>query len=161
MTRGGARYISLEVKIARFWKNVEQNGADLCWPWKRKCNKAGYGKGYFNGKYTSAHRIAFILSVGEVSDELHVLHRCDNRCCCNPKHLFVGTDKDNVEDALSKGRWPVGEKHSQHRLSTAQVVEIRTRFVNENLTKEELGMEYGVSGAMIGKIIRRERWKSV
>lgn len=154
-------YVSLNIKVRRFWHNVDVTDSDSCWNWKHSCTRGGYGKVKFNGRHTLAHRVAFELSRGPIPDDLNVLHTCDNRKCCNPNHLFLGTQADNVQDAVRKNRWPVGERHYAHRLTGVEVLEIRRLFDGGSVTKEELGHRFGVSGVMIGKIIRRERWKSI
>ena len=92
--------------VARFWAKIEkcENG---CWEWTGVRNWMGYGRVSRAGRITSAHRIAYELSVAAIPDGLSVLHRCDNPPCCNPDHLFVGTVRDNAKDAVAKGRYVV------------------------------------------------------
>jgi hypothetical protein len=99
-------------RLARnFAKHVDRSGGrHACWPWMGTRQSKGYGSVGFkcaDGKMRSflAHRIAYMLATGQmIMGELQVMHACDNRPCCNPRHLFVGSQSDNMRDALNKGR---------------------------------------------------------
>ena len=97
------------VELQRFWEKVQKKSGG-CWTWLGAKNNQGYGNFNVGGKFERAHRIAYCLSIGEVPAGLFVLHHCDNPSCVNPKHLFLGTQKDNMQDCLKKGRFPVGER---------------------------------------------------
>lgn len=92
----------------RFWSKVDQQGPDDCWPWLAATFRNGYGAfvvGGRKGSMTTAHRTAWELANEQrVPEGLFVCHRCDNRPCCNPRHLFLGSQEDNMRDMLSKGR---------------------------------------------------------
>lgn len=97
------------MKLENFHENVLQRGEDECWPWMRGTYKNGYGQltlGSYQDGYEKAysHRIAYELANGSFDKTLHVLHKCDNPICCNPKHLFLGTVAANMEDRWKKGR---------------------------------------------------------
>ena len=83
-----------------FWKHVKVGEKEECWPWIGGITGAGYGQCYFFGRYDAmgAHRVAWILSNGKIPSNLWVLHKCDNRSCCNPNHLYLGTPKQNQKD---------------------------------------------------------------
>lgn len=103
----------------RFWEKVDKNGPlpshapelGPCWIWKGARNKAEYGligiRGITGGRLRSslAHRVSYLLHVGDIPDGLWVLHRCDNPPCIRGKHLFLGTHQDNMRDAIAKGRF--------------------------------------------------------
>ena len=95
-----------EQTLKRFWDKVDK--ADGCWEWTAclKKGKKGNGYGFFwlHGKNFRAHRFSWIINFGNISDGLCVLHRCDNRRCVRPDHLFLGTVTDNNVDAIKKGR---------------------------------------------------------
>lgn len=92
-------------KNERFWCRVDKSGGeDACWPWLGPRFGGGYGQVYFHGRGQGAHRVAHLLGNGGLDSTLKVLHHCDNPPCCNPKHLFVGTAKDNSTDMVAKGR---------------------------------------------------------
>lgn len=106
----GHRVLPTQERIEnRFWANVDKRGEDECWPWKLRPGNNGYGLITFYGYKKTAHRVSYELHHGELPtlDGPHgacVLHSCDNRLCVNPKHLFVGTQGDNMRDMWSKGR---------------------------------------------------------
>jgi len=107
--------------------------------------------------------------IGKIPEGMFVCHRCDNRRCCNPSHLFVGTRKDNMADAVAKGRQASGEKLSllkrgdkSHlaKLTTAEVVEIRSMKLSGLKTKE-LSEIFNISRDNIRRIIRRDTWRYI
>jgi len=91
--------------MARFWAKVKIRGAGDCWEWQASKRRA-YGKIRIKCEYVPAHRVAWMLTHGEIPEGLCVLHRCDNPPCVNPDHLFLGTLKDNSQDMLRKLRRP-------------------------------------------------------
>jgi hypothetical protein len=95
----------------RFWNLVNIRGENDCWEWKASLDTKGYGQFNINGKMNGSHRIAWILTNGEISGNLNVCHHCDNPKCCNPKHLFLGTQADNMLDMMLKKRhWKWNQK---------------------------------------------------
>lgn len=88
--------------LCRFLGRVEVRGADECWPWLAALTGRGYGKFAIRNRVINAHRISFELFHGMVPEGLYVLHRCDNKVCVNPAHLFSGTAQDNTDDYWRK-----------------------------------------------------------
>lgn len=101
----------------RFWSKVDRGGGpDACWLWTAHKTRGGYGQLRVDGHQATAHRVSWELAHGPIppGHGYHgtcVLHRCDNPPCCNPSHLFLGTNADNMADMKAKGRQARGDTH--------------------------------------------------
>lgn len=145
--------------LNKFWGNVVFT--DDCWLWIGSRTKKGYGSYYAgNRRVEHAHRVAYKLAYGDYDPNLHVLHRCDNPPCVNPKHLFLGTNYDNVMDRVRKNRGsrPLGESNPNAKLSWAQVEEIRRR-VKGGESQNSLTKIFPVTSTMMSRIARELNWK--
>lgn len=146
----------------RFWDKVLIG--DGCWEWVAHKNNDGYGAIRYNRKMVKAHRLAWILTNGDIPEGLCVCHKCDNPACVRPGHLFLGTRKENMRDMAAKGRNYVpdvtGAKNPGAKLSVKQVQEIRARALAGE-TQAALGREFGLTQSGISNITRKNRWKHI
>lgn len=95
----------------KFWMKV--NYTETCWLWTGTRYPTGYGRVRFRGKWGGAHRAAWILMNGDLDPQMCICHHCDNPPCVRPDHLFIGTRKDNLHDAIRKGRWKPDPERSR------------------------------------------------
>jgi hypothetical protein len=98
----------------RFWSKVDIKDKDSCWEWISSVSSPGYGQFNYKGVHISSHRLSWILTNGEIPKDKNVLHKCDNRRCVNPDHLYLGTQSNNICDAITRGRGCFG-KHKIDR----------------------------------------------
>ncbi len=119
-----------------------------CWNWKGMMFQAGYGQFknmILNGRTPmAASRASWIIHNGPIKDGLFVCHRCDNRACVNPDHLFLGTQGDNMQDCSAKLRMNHGEDRPQHKLTGADVRQIR-RARQGGASWRSLATSFGVA----------------
>ena len=145
--------------IKRFWAKVSKDVEDQCWEWTAAKQTKGYGCVSVQGKIKLAHRVAYEISVGEIPDGKFVLHKCDNRCCVNPNHLFLGNHKDNMNDMVEKGRQAKYERNAKSKLTYEDVKAIKDLYAESRYSYRQLAQQFGVSIGYIGCIVREEYWK--
>lgn len=144
-----------------FWEKVDVRGEDECWPWKGKLSEDplhAYGRTRANGRIMIPSRAAWELTNGPIPPGLNVCHKCDNPPCCNPKHLFLGTDRQNHLDSILKGR--------QGKLKPHQIDEIRARYrpnkgCEHDGSGRALAEEFGVSRKQIYRIVHGKRYNDL
>lgn len=140
-----------------------------CWEWQGALSEKGYGvfnmgsRKEGNKRTIRAHRYSYMKYKGELG-ELLVCHKCDNRKCCNPDHLFLGTDEDNIRDMWAKGRQPpplvqLGSANNNAILDDVKVAKIKSLL--DTFNNKELGAMFGVKHSTISKIRTGRTWVHV
>lgn len=125
--RGEGQSYTPEQAEAIFWSRVNKDTPTGCWEYTGARDKWGYGDIQYLKKHVQAHRLAWRLLKGEPG-ELDVLHKCHRPPCCNPDHLYLGDDYDNIRDKVEAKRHQFGEHHCKAKLTEEQVREIRRDF---------------------------------
>jgi HNH endonuclease len=180
-----------EVLIERFYAGIEVKKDTGCWIWK-KGMRGNYGNTSLNRLPIATHRLSYELYNGS-AEGVFVCHNCpggDNPACCNPDHLWLGTNRDNILDSYNKGKGLKGDKHPQKydqtilkvgfkkwyaenpeirlgeknvaaKLTKSQVIEIRQLYATGEWSHPTLGKKYGVTHSTIGRIVRGEKWSHV
>lgn len=141
--------------------------SDECHEWSGNRYPNGYGFIRVSGRSVSAHRLAYEHFNGPIPAGMFVCHRCDNPPCCNPRHLFLGTPRDNALDMHRKGRARNGDRgkctgSKQHlaKLVEADIPEIR-RLYASGVSQQKIADIYGVSQVAISYAVIRKTWKHV
>lgn len=134
-----------------FWNRVKRG--PQCWEWQGVKSRLGYGK----LSRHLAHRISWQLAHGAIAEGMCVLHKCDNRACVNPAHLFLGTQSDNMADMVRKGRSTYGERNPQAKLNRRKVNEVRgLRKLGH--TYNYIAQKYDMSISRIACICTEKGW---
>lgn len=135
-----------------FWACVDRDGD--CWEWRGRHDEKGYGRIGFEGRLQRADRVAWLLSFGEIPEGMCVLHRCDNPACCNPDHLFLGSQADNVADRDAKGR---GARPPLQLPRFGQIAEeIRAEYARGLTTQDALAQRRRLSRRTVSDILNRK-----
>ena len=153
---------NLEEKL-RFNSIENENG---CWIWQGGKTNFGYGTiGIGNNKTELVHRLAYKFWDGEVSSDLFVCHHCDQPLCVNPNHLFLGTNQDNIDDKMYKGRAYTGvhkgELNVRSSLTDKQVKELKYDLFKRNMKQVDLCEKFGVSRDVVSSIFRGRTWTHI
>lgn len=185
----GVEIILNKAQVARFHAKVKKRGELECWDWQAARSKTGYGLFNVSGVMRLAHRVAYVVYKGAFPEYFCVCHSCDNPRCCNPAHLWLGTQSQNHRDMCSKKREPRGESHglvkapwkaahgdrngsrkyiermprgeanAAAKLNASSVREIRAMSESGRFKTNEIAEKYGVSRANVIAIHKRKTWK--
>lgn len=149
-----------------------------CWLWTRACMPTGYGEQRFRGTTHNVHRLSWMLFKGPIPGRLHVLHRCDIRRCFNPDHLFLGTNQDNTNDKIAKGRMRhghvygddhparkhpetyirYGEEHPRARITWDVARQIRS-LSRGGVKHSDIATMLGVNRGSVYAIVNNQQWR--
>lgn len=164
-----------EIDPELFWALVDIREPEECWEWKGVRNRNGYGVFRVGYRSCSATRISFYLTHKQDPLNLVVRHRCDRPPCANPEHLELGTQKQNMQDAVLRGRLnqgdkngtrtkpeskALGEQNGLSKLNAAVIVHMRERFAAGD-TCAALAKQFEVAGSLVARIIHGKLWKHV
>jgi hypothetical protein len=150
--RGGTLLCKTHALLERFWENVDVKGEEDCWLWNGSKTAAGYGVIYWSSDNTYAHRISIELDGRVIPARFHACHTCDNPPCVNPKHLFVGSPRDNMLDKVAKNRHTYGETHPAAKLTDKEVEQIRGLF-KDGVWQTDLAKTFNVHQSHISRIV--------
>ena len=137
-------------------------GFSDCWYWVGGVTTLGYGT---IPKWRVAHRFSWHLFNGPIPKGMSVLHKCDIRNCVNPDHLFIGTQNDNVQDMMRKGRHrcvpKLGEDNPMSKLDNEKVAMIREDLERKELSQNKIAKKYSVSPMTISRIKNKQLWSHI
>lgn len=152
----GKRFCSYKCMVVPIEKRFELriNRTETCWLWTGKSKtEFGYGRISYFGKPERAHRVAYILYVGKIPTGKHVLHTCDIPLCVNPKHLYIGSNKENGRDRSARNRIAIGENNPLSKYPNRLVSTIRKKFAIGTRVNEAMSVKYGLSRRHLKDII--------
>jgi hypothetical protein len=147
----------------RFWAkvNIVPNN---CWEWIAGKYYNGYGQFYDGKNKICAHRFSYKLAYGEIDQKLVVCHKCDNRSCVNPDHLFLGTQQDNIRDMYNKNRQVItslpGSRNGNVTLTESKVLEMRVLY-NNGTQIAEIARRFDTSETQTARIVKLQGWKHI
>ncbi len=146
------RHPDPHVRFMSKWVEDEVTG---CWIWQGSLNDAGYGRFAHDGRSNLAHRYSYQYFNGEIPDNAFVCHSCDTPACCNPTHLWLGSQADNMRDASQKGRLPTGSR--RYRGTPEHVVKLIRRLHEQGLRQKDVAARAGVCVGTVYRITSGHR----
>lgn len=129
-----------------------------CWIWQGSKHRQGYGNLNYKRIPSLAHRVSWMVHKGDIPEGVKVCHKCDITSCVNPDHLFLGTQKENVSDAIQKGKYSnrlIGKR--RNKLNHEQVQEIK-KLHCDGINRKDLEIKFSVSKTCIAKILTNRSW---
>lgn len=151
-------------RYGTFWDRLGPETKRGCMEWLGSRNRKGYGKITVNKRSFSAHRVALMLHLGlnSISPTLDVMHLCNNPPCCNPKHLKIGTRKENIRQSVSDGTHASNSTHPRWNAKLKQGdLKVIRHLLARGMTQAAVARRYGVDQSTISKAIktmRQSKW---
>lgn len=146
----------IDIPLKRFWAKVERRSNDECWEWTAAKKPSGYGHLKIQGRTERAHRISWTLHLGPIPGGMLVLHTCDTPSCVNPRHLYLGKDKENVRDMHGRGRNPK-QFPGRGRMTEADVAAARSRYAAGDPISH-IAKDLGMSCTAIRECVTGRTW---
>jgi len=152
-----------DTRYERFWSKIDRtpglgpNGD--CWLWIGCADEKGYGRFEFRRKKWFAHRLAWAFAKQAIPQE-DLLHSCDTPSCCNPDHLREGTQAENVQDAIDRGRFAIGSKSGVSVINEAIAAQVK-RHLGSGKSPKVVAEEIGIAKHIVQDIKRGQTWRHV
>ena len=147
----------IPITTERIEAKVEKIPEGGCWIWMGSTTVRGYGQLISHSRRHYAHRASYQAFIGPIPDGMNVCHACDNVYCVNPAHLFLGTQKQNLEDMARKGRSTIGERNPRSKLTEEDVSEIK-KHIDQGHHIYQIAKKFGVTTGAIYLIKQGKRW---
>ena len=153
--------------LDRFWSKVDIREQDQCWDWQLTPTKYGYGLFAAGGTLHRCTRFVWIHSGGlyskEITGNLRITTSCGNKMCCNPKHMKLNSQQEVWDRIREAGTMTVGSKHKMSKLTEADVLNIRARYVKRSVANGlgNIAKDYAVTPGCVRDIIIRKTWRHV
>lgn len=138
------------------WKQIDIKRKDECWNWLGHKDKDGYGRATINSKDYRSHRVVYEETYGKIIGGLFVLHTCNNPSCCNPNHLYLGTNQDNMNQMVREKRSSI--KITTPKLTEKNVIDIRKLYSTGNYTQYKLAEIFKIGQGNISEIVNKKHW---
>lgn len=141
----------------RIKKFTFKNPITKCWQWIGSISPSGYARLQVDGENANAHRISYLVFKGKIPKGKYVLHKCDNRSCVNPNHLFLGTHQDNMVDRNTKNRQAKGESNGNVKITERDVLAIRSAKGRQ----VDIAKRFKINQTQVSKIKLNKVWKHI
>jgi len=149
------------MEISELPKNLQGKVIEVetgCWEWQGSIGSHGYGDLRLDGQHWLVHRFVYSAVFGDIPEGLVIWHTCDNRKCCNPSHLRLGTQLQNMMDKEMKGRGNAGDRNGMAKLSREVVEYIREQYI-KGRSQSDLARDFNVNRSCIWKVVHGTHWR--